>query len=130
MDLRRLAEADLATTLEDAATGFGWPVKVINPAGDELELSAQSGDISELIDPDTGLGVSGRFAHAALRIKTLYDASFELPAEVHDSASKPWLIKFNDINGKEYTFKVAESNPDRTLGLHVCKLEFYEELAP
>ncbi len=37
----------------------------------------------------------------------------------------PWVVRFDDINGKPYVFKVVESRPDRTIGVVVCMLESY-----
>lgn len=126
MSLRQLAEADLSAILEDGVTGFGWPITVTDPKGRQAPLSGFSNDISQLIDPDTGVLVSGRLATVSLRIASLLAAGLTLPQGIADATRKPWLIKFDDINGNPYTFKVAESNPDRALGLVVCVLELYE----
>ena len=124
MGLREIAEADLAFILEDGAFGFGFPIKVTNPAGDEQDLIGYTADISQLIDDETGVAVSGRLATAAIRIATLTDKI--LPVAIADAKSKPWLITFNDINGTAYTFKVQDSDPDRALGIVVVTLEFWK----
>ena len=121
MNLRALAESDLAAVLEDDVYGFGWPISVTNPAGVVApDLVGSSQDISQIIDPDTGQAVSGRLATVVLRISSL--SAVGIPAYIADEAGKPWVIIFDDING---AFKVAESNPDRTLGVVVCILEAY-----
>lgn len=127
MGLRADAEADLGAILEDSDRGFGWPITVTDPAGNVAPLTGDSGDISQLIDPDTGQAVSGRLAHVSLRISSL-DASpvVGLPRNIADASSKPWLVTFDDINGNAFTFKVSESDPDRKLGILVCLLELYE----
>ena len=129
MSLRDVAEQDLGVVLEGDAYGFRWPITVTNPAGlvigDDEDLYGFSDDISQVIDPDTGQLVSGRLASVALRIATIQTAFGELPRGVADTATKPWLVTFNDINGAEYTFKVQQSNPDRALGLLTCILEAY-----
>lgn len=125
--LRQTAEADLAVILEDADTGFGWPITVKDPAGKEESLTGFSGDIAQAIDPDTGQAVSGRLAQVTLRISSLVAAGFtDLPRNISRKTSKPWLITFDDINGNSFTFKVQQSNPDRTLGAVKCILELYE----
>ena len=124
MSLRTLAEQDLTVTLEDAA-GFGWPVTVTAPDGTSGALTGSSTDIAQVIDPDTGEAVSGRMAAVGLRISTLTTRGLGIPRGIADSASKPWLVTFDDINGNAYTFKVMKSNPDRALGLVVCILEAY-----
>ena len=126
--LREMAEADLAFTLEDEATGFGWPITVTDPAGtSSTGLIGQSDDIAQLIDPDTGQAVSGRLASVGLRISSLTAQSLGLPEAIADETSKPWVVKFDDINGVAHTIKVQDSNPDRALGLVVCTLEAYKD---
>jgi len=128
MGLRDLVEQDLGAILEDSATGFGWPISLTDPDGltDET-LVGFSDDIAQSIDPDTGELVSGRLASVALRISTLHAAGFSLPRGVADTSKKPWVVKFNDINGRPHVFIVRQANPDRAAGLVVCILEGYDE---
>jgi len=125
MGLRDIAEQDLGAILEDSTMGFGWSIQVTDPSGLSKPLTGFSDDISQIIDPDTGTAVSGRLISVALRISSLTEAGLALPVGIADSASKPWIIEFDDINGNPFTFKVAQSNPDRALGLVTCLLEFY-----
>jgi len=125
MGLRQQAEADLAFILEDDTTGGGWPITVTDPDGTSGSLTGISGDISQVIDPDTGTAVSGRLATASLRIASLTAAGLNIPRGIADRSRKPWIVVFDDINGNPYTFKVSESNPDRTLGLVTVILEAY-----
>jgi hypothetical protein len=128
MGLRDLVEQDLGAILEDSATGFGWPISLTDPDGltDET-LVGFSDDIAQSIDPDTGELVSGRLASVALRISTLHAAGFSLPRGVADTSKKPWVVKFNDINGRPHVFIVRQANPDRAAGVVVCILEGYDE---
>jgi hypothetical protein len=127
MGLRAIAETDLGAILEDSVYGFGWPITVTDPDGNTApDMIGYSDDISQIIDPDTGEAVSGRLASAALRISSLNTAGLGLPQGIADTASKPWLIQFDDINGNAFTFKVSESNPDRALGMVICLLELYK----
>lgn len=126
MNLRTLAEADLAVVLEDDAGGFGWPIKVTDPEGNEGNLKGSAGDIGRLIDPDTGTAISGRFAGFTLRISSLTTAGLDLPRGISDENKRPWLIEFDDINGNPHIFKVVESDPDRTLGVVTCILELWK----
>jgi len=118
VSIRTLAESDLSFTLEDSS-GFGWPISITDPAGNSNvnPLFGQSGDIGQAIDPDTGEAVTGRFVHVSLRLSTLRaEFSGKIPSGINDENKKPWLVSFDDINGKSYNFKVIESAPDRTLG--------------
>lgn len=127
MGLREIAEQDLGTIMEDGVTGFGWPITLTAPDGTVGLLTGFSDDIAQVIDPDTGQAVSGRLASVALRI-THIEAKLPgkgLPVGVADAAIKPWLAAFDDINGTPYTFKVAQSNPDRVIGLVTLLLEIY-----
>lgn len=123
--LRTQAEADLASILENDATGFGWPIRITDPDGQFADVIGDAGEISQLIDPDTGLAVSGNLAHVTLRISTLKSKGLDVPKGIADTAAKPWRITFDDINGNSYTFKVRQSRPDAMLGIVVCILEIY-----
>lgn len=126
MNLRQQAETDLQFILEDSAAGFGGPITVTDPNGLSSPLTGSSNDISQVVDPETGQVVSGRSASVALRVASLFEAGFNsLPVGIADRNSKPWVIQFDDINGNSHTFKVIQSNPDRTLGLVTCILEAY-----
>lgn len=125
MNLRETAEQDLATTLEDSVMGFGMPIVVTDPDGFMAELCGQSGDISFLIDPETGQAVSGRVAHVTIRISTLAEKGLSIPRGVADKTSKPWVIAFPDLACNDQTFKVEEARPDRTLGLVTCIVGVY-----
>ena len=107
--------------------GFGWPVSVTDPAGLTVSgLMGFSTDVAQLIDPDTGQAVSGRMAAVAIHIASLTEAGFTtLPRGIAESKSKPWVVTFDDINGNSFTFKVQQSNPDRTIGWLSLLLEVY-----
>lgn len=126
MGLREQAESDLEFILEDDVFGFGYPIIVTDPDGLSKPLKGFSNDIAQIIDPDTGQAVSGRLASAVLRISSLTAAGLALPRGIAETALKPWLIKFDDINGNPFTFKVSQSNPDRSLGIVSLLLELYE----
>lgn len=116
MNLRQLAEQDLAITLEDSVTGFGWPVKLTDPAGVSANLTGQSHDISQIVDPETGTAVSGSSTAFVLRLSSITAAGLAEPVGIADSDSLPWLVRFDSINGAPYTFKVEYADPDRVLG--------------
>lgn len=125
MGLRAESEAALEETLEDPDL-WGWPITVTDPNELTASLYGQSGDIAQVIDPQTGDVISGRLAHCVLRLSSLIAAGFaEVPRGIMSSSSKPWLVTFDDINGVSATLKVRQSNPDRTLGIVVLILESY-----
>lgn len=125
MGLREQAAIDCKTILEDSATGFGWPITVINPDGTSAALTGFSTDIAHSIDPDTGAAVTGRKASVALSIEALTTAGLGMPRGIAEGAGKPWLVRFEDIHGNAQAFKVRETAPDRAIGLVVCWLEAY-----
>ena len=125
MGLRQQAETDLAFILEDEVSGFGWPIKITNPKGLSANLTALVNDIAQVIDPDTGIAVSGRLASATIRISSLLAVGMTIPKGISDGNLKPWIIEYNDINGTPFKFKVQQSNPDRTIGTVTCVLEEY-----
>lgn len=128
MGLRQIAEADLGLILEDKITGFGYAITITDPSGNSGTgpLTGFSDDISQIIDPDTGQAVSGRLAIVALRISSITAAGLALPVGIADATIKPWLVEFDDINGNPFKFKVAQSNPDRALGMVILILELYQ----
>lgn len=125
MSLRETAAADFRAIVGDAA-GFGWPVTVKPPDGRVLELVGLSTDVSEMIDPQTGIAISGRTASVTLSTKAFEDAGFPIPRGVAEESGKPWIVTFNDIGGKPHTFKISEAKPDRAIGSVVCMLEVYK----
>jgi len=125
MNLRVQAELDLGEILENKDDGFGWDIIVTDPAGTTETLVGSSGDISQVIDPDTGAVVSGRMAHVSLRISSLAAVGLGIPRGIESENSKPWVIQFLDTAGSTYTFKVIKGNPDRTLGMVSCLLGKY-----
>jgi len=127
MGLRDIAKADNKAILNDSLYGFGYSIVITDPTGTTYPaFTGFSNDISQLIDPDTGMAVTGRMATVALHIQDIIDAGLTLPESIADSSLKPWLIAFNDINGALQTFKVSESTPDRAIGMLICILEFYK----
>ena len=128
--LREQAVLDLQTIIGDT-DGFGWSVTLTNPEGITATLSGLTTDISFGIDPETGVAVSGRTASVTFSMKAIreLDCFQELgvPAGVADKSKKPWVVKFLDPLGNEYTFKVLESLPDRAIEAIVCLLETYKD---
>ena len=130
MNLREQARADLSFTLKDDVNGFGRAVVLIDPAGNEVELIGQTGDIGLVIDPDTGTAVSGRTAHIAIGIDDINTAISEgqisgFPRGINDESQKPWLCRFDDLEGATYRFKLVNTFPDRTLGILTCLIGAY-----
>jgi hypothetical protein len=127
MGLREQAAADLRTILEDTAAGFGWAISVTPPDGAPVALVGFSTDIAQVIDPETGIAVTGRSASVAIAIASLTAAGLDIPKAVADESGRPWVVTFADIVGKAHTFSVLEAHPDRALGVVVCRLEAYRK---
>lgn len=123
MGLRELAHKDLEHIMEKS--GDTWQGVLTDPDGLTDTVSCITNDIGEMVDPDTGQLVTGRSAKASIRIQHLLDKGFTMPVGISDSTLKPWRLDFNDINGILCTFKIVQSNPDRTLGLVGLVLEAY-----
>lgn len=126
MNLRELAAADAQSFLEDVGGGFSWPITLCPPDAPSVALRGFSTDIHQMIDPETGQAVSGRHATVALSTRTLIEAGVSVPVAIASTNRKPWVVVFNDIDGVEYTFRVVDSQPDRTMGIVTCHLEAYE----
>lgn len=127
MGLREVAAADNRAILEDSAGGFGWPITLTDPSGKVASVVGNSGDIAQVIDPQTGMAITGRVAHVAIAMASILAAGFtDLPRAVAEESRRPWVVTFNDIGGTEHTFKVLEALPDRTIGLITCTLEAFD----
>lgn len=125
MSLREQAAADLRGILTDAS-GFGWPITLVSPAGARVALTGLSTDVYEMIDPETGQAVTGRRASIALPMLALDEAGIDLPHGVAQKTARPFVAEFADIRGAAHSFKVREAKPDRALGVVVCILEAYK----
>jgi hypothetical protein len=72
MGLREIAEADLAVTVEDRDTGFGWDAFLLSPAEADTDPGAALVGLTVntqlLGDPDTGIGARGRRISITVRI--------------------------------------------------------------
>jgi len=127
MGLREQAALDLATILQDRDGGFGWDITITDPQLNEVALVGFSTDIGQSIDPETGMSIAGRVASVAVRLATLEAAGMKIPKNIPSRDCRPWVVKFDDIDGQAYTFKVSHHLPDRALGLVVCFLEHYKQ---
>jgi hypothetical protein len=110
LNLRELAEADLARTLEDTSSA-GAPFTLIDTKGVEYPVTGTVGDIGIVISPVTGERVSSRSIVCACRIKTLSAQTPEIPA-------RGWKARLSDVNGNVIQAFVQGSSPDRTLGIY------------
>ncbi len=123
MSLRQQAEADLAFILENT-DDFGWDITLVSPSGVSSQLVGMSNDIGTVLDPQTGMMVSGRDVSVALRMSSLPAG---LPMGV--LSGKPWTVTFKDPSLNSYTFRVNRTLPDRTLGIIILKLDLYAPTA-
>jgi len=128
MGLRATAYADARAILNDSAAGFGWPVKVTDPAGNTADLTGYAGDVAQTIDPDTGQAVTGRRAPLTLHLDDLEAAGLGIPRSVADESGDPWRIEYNDITLNHLVkYDILEAWPDRTLGVVTCWLGIYKD---
>jgi hypothetical protein len=67
MSLRLQAASDIATILTDT-DDFGWTTTVTDPNELSKPVIGFSNDIAQVIDPQTGLVVSGRVANQAVSL--------------------------------------------------------------
>lgn len=121
MGLRAQAAADAKAILEDSVSGFGWPLTLTSPAGEATLLTGFATDVSESVDPETGVIVSGRQASVTISLLSLP----ELPTGVAESTRRPWRVTFADVTLAALTWKVVEVLPDRALGVVRLILEAY-----
>lgn len=127
MGLRALAASDLDTIMQDDVAGFSWPITITDPSESVFSLKGFSSDISALIDPDTGVSVTGRLATCSVSYQALRGAGIATnPKGVSNASQNPWKVTFDDIEGNSYTFKVTRAEPDRAIGCLAMTLEAIE----
>jgi hypothetical protein len=122
MGLREQAALDAQAIIENLAD-FSSELTLITPAGVAHALKGLGSDIGLSVDLDTGQTVTGRRVHVAFSMLTLDALGLQLPVGIADGKLKPWRVVRTDALGKPQTFKVAETRPDREVGLLVCFLE-------
>ena len=128
MNFLEIAQQDKAFTLKDSEFGFGTVITLTDPDLLSANVTGRANDVFFSIDPNTGVAVSGRTATIAVDMQELEEKGFStLPKGESDKTKKPWIVEYTDQLGKSYTFKVLEGNPDRTLGIVLCTLEFYKK---
>lgn len=128
MSLHDTAAADLLTILEDADTGFGWPMTITDPNGTSAAVVGAYSDIGKEIDANLGVAVAGRTASVVVSLVTLAAEGLAMPENIPESTSKPWTIALTDGTGTARTYKVTNVAPDTTVGLVQLDLEDYEPL--
>lgn len=126
MNLRLQAAADLQAILSDTANGFARALTVTPPVGAPVALTGLWTDVGMSIDPNTGMMVTGRKASVSIARAALRAAGLADPKGVADSASKPWVISYVELDGVTTTrWKVSDVAPDRGLDIVTCMLEKY-----
>ena len=122
MNLQAIAEQDLVATLETD----GQTIKLTSPDSVTVELQAVSNDIGLMLDPETGVPVSGRNCNCTLRISSILAAGMVMPRGIEDGEQLPWIVEYTTVNGETISAKVIASNPDRSLGVISLRLELIE----
>ena len=122
MNLAATAAADFRKILN----GDGCAITLQAPDGTTADFVGLSQDIALAIDPQTGILVSGRTCTVVLAQADLIAVNMSPQGEANTKL-KPWLVKYLEtVSGIEHTFKVSQSNPDRTIGSLVLILESYQ----
>jgi hypothetical protein len=110
-NLRSLAEADLANTIEDP-NGAGTPYTLIAQSS-EYPVVGTFDDIGLLIDPISGEAIQGRTITAICRVKTIFALAGKYP-------KRGWKARIADLHGAVQTLYVQRNEIDRTIG--ICRL--------
>lgn len=113
--LDQIAASDLRSILEDAS-GFGRRVIVTAPGGVSAELVGRINDISQVIDPETGMVVSGRSSTLTVALASLRDVGLSEPRAVQESGVEPWTVELLDGQPGQRNFVISGVRPDRSYG--------------
>jgi hypothetical protein len=110
MNVRELAEADLADILENENASAS-PVVLIDPSGNEYPLLGDVGDASLLTESASGEAFRSRTITAACRISALLAQTALVPA-------RGWQARITGLDGIVINLYVQGVSPDWTLGLY------------
>lgn len=114
MSLRDQALADAQFALENASD-FGQDINLIAPDGTVTPMRGYTGDITELIEPDSGQIVTGRSIHVMLFINSLPPGP--RPVGIQDLNGIPWRVSFPNISSKVVkSYGVRATQPDDAMG--------------
>ncbi len=120
MSLRSQVLVDVKAIIENTLD-WGQAIALTDPAGVTTNLTGLTGDISRIIDPDSGLIVKGKQLHVTLFINSLPAGS--RPEGQGDLSLKPWLVSFNNISsGTPTQYVVLTTDPDDSMGTLICEL--------
>ncbi len=111
MNLRALAERDLAKTLEDSENGGACEMLFVDPAEEnEYTVRGRVGDIGFMFDTD-GNPIAGRCVCATWRLKSM------MTAEKYVEPGRGWALQYTDLSARVWRLYVTRFEPDRTLGI-------------
>ena len=110
MNLRQLAEQDLAVTLTDKDNGGAVSFTISKPSGTGYTVNGFVGDIGYLLDTE-GNPIAGRTVTAIFRMSDL------MANNEYMQPGRDWKVIYTDMSGHEWILKVARFEPDRTLGV-------------
>jgi hypothetical protein len=110
MNLRQLAEQDLAVTLTDKDNGGAVSFTISKPSGTGYTVNGFVGDIGYLLDTE-GNPIAGRTVTAIFRMSDL------MANDEYMQPGRDWKVIYTDMSGHEWILYVARFEPDRTLGV-------------
>lgn len=112
MNLRALAEQDLAFTLEDGTYGSATNLMFVSPSGDEYQCSGWVNDIGFGYDTE-GVAISTRSVCVVWRLSSLMrDGNYVIPG-----SKRGWECMYEDMSGQIWHCAITRVEPDRTLGI-------------
>lgn len=111
MNLRALAEQDLAVTLTDKDNGGAVSFTLLKPSGTGITLNGNLGDIGYLLDTE-GNPIAGRTVTAAYRMSDCLSDGGE-----YIEPGRGWKVIYTDMSGHEWILCVIRFEPDRTIGI-------------
>jgi hypothetical protein len=116
MGLLAQAATDLVSILEDVDGGFGTRVIVTSPTGVSAELVGFLNDISQTIDPETGLVVTGRSVSLTLPLASIRAGGLPEPRACQEPGVEPWTVEVIDAEPEQRNFIISGVRPDRSFG--------------
>ena len=108
--------------------GFQTAISLHNKDnGERCEINGIASVIGITVDQETGESMSGRNAHITFSEAEATEQTYQTRDADNEIKMNGHIVEFKDSTGIERKYKITDAQPDETLGLLYCELEFYED---
>ena len=121
------AAAKLVRSILENKDQFGIEMTVTDPSGVQAQITGIPTDISQTIDPQTGLLVASRSICVSMPLAAFDEQFSKRPEGVNAKGRRQWLVELKLQNmPAAVKYAVISTRPD-AIGCVLCFLQIYEE---